>query len=227
MNTDELPPEELQRLVDNNQELIEANEEEFTKEVQEEKLRVQKELMEELNKKNEIYELLLKSNNELKSKIELSNKKYNEILQKIEEKKHDNVEKKITLQIQELEKEINANKVETERYKKLIEQLKNRLDFKKNLERSSNFQSILKEETIRNKELKEQLNSLTKLNKVQTQYIKNYDKENQISEKIGILTKEINQTKERRRRKKKKIRRAKKEKRRRRSQKEKRRGIKT
>ena len=69
MNTDELSPEELQRLVDNNQELIEVNEEEFTKEVQEEKLRLQKELMEELSKKNEIYELLLKSNNELKIKI--------------------------------------------------------------------------------------------------------------------------------------------------------------
>ena len=55
MNTDELSPEELQRLVDNNQELIEANEEEFSKEVQEEKLRLQKELMDELNKKNEIY----------------------------------------------------------------------------------------------------------------------------------------------------------------------------
>ncbi len=88
------------------------------------------------------------------------------------------------------------NKIETDRYKKLIDQLKNRLDFKKNLERSSNFQSILKEETIRNKELKDQLNSLTKLNRVQSQYIKNYDKENQISEKIEILTKEINQTKE-------------------------------
>ena len=31
---------------------------------------------------------------------------------------------------------------------------------------------------------------------MQSQYIKNYDKENQISEKINILTKEINQTKE-------------------------------
>ena len=37
---------------------------------------------------------------------------------------------------------------------------------------------------------------MTKLNRVQSQYIKNYDKENQISEKINILTKEINQTKE-------------------------------
>jgi hypothetical protein len=186
----------LQRIVENNQELNESNEEEISKEIQEKKIRLQRELTEELNKKNEIYELLLKSNNELKNKIDLSNKKYNEILQKIEEKKQDNIEKKLKLQIQEIEKEINLNKIETDRYKKLIDQLKNRLDFKKNLERSSNFQSILKEETIRNKELKDQLNSLTKLNRVQSQYIKNYDKENQISEKIEILTKEINQTKE-------------------------------
>ena len=83
VNTDELPPEELQRLVDNNQELIEENEEEYTQEVQEEKIRLQKELTEELNKKNEIYELLIKSNNELKKKIDIYNKKYNEILKKI------------------------------------------------------------------------------------------------------------------------------------------------
>ena len=37
---------------------------------------------------------------------------------------------------------------------------------------------------------------MTKLNRVQSQYIKNYDKENQISEKIKILNNEINQTKE-------------------------------
>lgn len=128
---------------------MEANEEDYTKEVQEEKIRLQKELTEELNKKNEICELLQKSNNELKNKIAMSNKKYNEIIQKLEEKKQDNVEQKITLQIQELEKEITANNMETERYKKLIEQLKNKLDFKSNLERSSNFQSILKEETFK------------------------------------------------------------------------------
>ena len=144
-------------------------------------------MTEDLNKKNEIYELLLKSNNELKSKIEMSNKKYNEILQKIEEKKHDNVEQKISLQIQELEKEINANNIETERYKKLIEQLKNKLDFQTNLQKSSNFTRILKEETIRNNELRKELNTLKSLNKVQKQYIKNIDKDNQISSKIKIL----------------------------------------
>ena len=49
---------------------------------------------------------------------------------------------------------------------------------------------------MKNKELKEQLNSLTRLNKVQSQYIKNYDKENQISNKMDILKKEVQQTKD-------------------------------
>ena len=148
INTDELPPEELQKLVDNNQELIEANEEEYSKEYQEEKIRIKKELTEELNKKNELYELLIKSNNELKNKIEMSNKKYNEIIQKIEEKKHDNVEQKIALQIQEYEKEIAANNMETERYKKLIEQLKNKfrtfLKFSKYIKRRNNEKQRIK-----------------------------------------------------------------------------------
>ena len=196
VNTDELPPEELKRIVENNQELIELMEEENKdNEEHQSRLRLQNELQKELSEKNQIYELLLKSNNELKSKIDISNKKYQEILKKIEEKKQDNIEQKLILQIKELEKEISANKTETERYKKLIDQLKNKLDFKINLEKSSNFSRILKEETIRNSELKKELNSLTRLNKVQNIYIKNYDKDNQITNKINILKQEIQQTK--------------------------------
>ena len=154
------------------------------------------ELIKELGEKNQIYSLLQKSNNELKNKIEISNIKYNEIVKKIEEKKQNNIEEKLTLQIKELQKEINANDTETERYKKKIEQLKNKLEFKINLEKSSNFSRILKEETLKNSELKKELNSLTRLNKVQNQYIKNIDKDNQISNKIDILNKEISRTKE-------------------------------
>ena len=196
INTDLLPPEEIQKLVDNNQDLIELNEEEIQyKELHESKLKMQKELIKELSEKNQIYDLLRKSNNELKSKIDISNKKYNEIVKKIEEKKSDNIEQKLTLQIKEMQKEISANNTETERYKKMIDQLKNKLDFKTNLEKSSNFSRILKEETIRNDELKKELNSLTRLNRVQKQYINNYDKDYQISNKIKILKNEIQQTK--------------------------------
>ena len=89
MNTDELPPEELQRLVDNNKELIEndvSNIEHETKEKKENKIS-KKELIDELNEKDKIFELLVKANNQLKNKIELSNKKYKEILEKIDTKK--------------------------------------------------------------------------------------------------------------------------------------------
>ena len=75
MNTDELPPEELQRLVDNNKELLEENDiSNMDHEVKSELPLSKKELIEELNEKDKIFELLVKSNNELKNKIEISNK---------------------------------------------------------------------------------------------------------------------------------------------------------
>ena len=222
INTDELPKEELDKLVANNVELKDANnvsnigiesrdvslnrsklinsnsksklpkgrqtEAEF-----EESKRA---LINELNEKDKIFDLLVKSNNELKEKIELSTKKYEEILNKIEEKKNDDVERKLTLQIREMEKEINANNNETERYKKMIDQLKNKMEFKQNLERAFNLQSILKQETLKNKELTNELNTLKRINEVQNKYISNYDKENQITEKLNILQNEIKQTKD-------------------------------
>jgi hypothetical protein len=88
MNTDELPPEELQRLVDNNKELLEENDaSNIEHEVKSKVPLSKKELIEELNEKDKIFELLVKSNNELKNKIEISNKKYKEILNKIKIKK--------------------------------------------------------------------------------------------------------------------------------------------
>ena len=161
----------------------------------ESKLKMQTELMKELSEKNTIYDLLKKSNNELKSKIDISSKKYNELVKTLEGKNLSNIEQKLNLQIKEIQKEISANQTETERYKKMIDKLKNKLDFKINLEKSSNFSRILKEETIRNDELKKELNSLTRLNRVQKQYINNYDKDYQITNKINILKKEIQQTK--------------------------------
>ena len=70
MNTDELPPEELQRLVDNNKELQEENDiSNMDHEVKSELPLSKKELIDELNEKDKIFELLVKSNNELKNKI--------------------------------------------------------------------------------------------------------------------------------------------------------------
>ena len=98
--------------------------------------------------------------------------------------------------IKELEKEINANNNETERYKKMIDQLKSKMEFKANLDRAFNLQSMLKQEMIQNKELKAQLSTLMRINGVQKKYINNYNKENQVLEKINILKNEIKQTKD-------------------------------
>ena len=148
INTDELPPEELQRLVDNNIELKEVNEvsniDHEIRDKEKEKKQLKKQLIDELNEKDKIFELLVKANNQLKNKIELSNKKYQEILNKIETKKKEDMEHKLNLQIKELDKSIKANNSETERYKKMIDQLKTKIEFKENLERASSIQYILK-----------------------------------------------------------------------------------
>ena len=149
-----------------------------------------------MNEKDKIFSILVKSNAELKSKIDISNQKYNEILQKIESRNSMKTEASLSLKIKEMEKESNANNTETEHYKRMIDQLKNKIEFKTNLERAFNLQSILKAETLKNSELKAQLKSLERVNGVQIKYINNYDKENQISEKLDILKSEIKQTKD-------------------------------
>ena len=94
-----------------------------------------------------------------------------------------------------MEKEITANNTETERYKRMIDKLKNKIEFKTNLERAFNLQNLLKQETNKNNELKKQYEELLKLNESQIKFISDYDKENQITEKIETLKKEIKQSK--------------------------------
>ena len=202
MNTDELPPEELQRLVDNNIELKEENispnvEHETKNDKGSSENKISKEqLINELNEKDKIFELLVKTNNQLKNKIELSNKKYQEILAKIDTKKSEDIENNLNLQIKELNQSIKAYNSETERYKKKIDQLKTKIEFKENLDRVSSIQYILKQEMLKNKDLTNELNALKRINKAQEKYIENYNKENQVSEKLDILKDEIKQNKD-------------------------------
>ena len=84
---------------------------------------------------------------------------------------------------------------ETEYYKKLIEELKDKIDFKEGIERASNLQKVIKEETLKNIELKDKLNTLNKINKFQSKYMEDYQKKYKIKEKEELLTKEINQNK--------------------------------
>ena len=198
-NTEQLSEETLQQFVENNRELLDST---FLLTIQADindkidTLESINELKRELYEKDKIFDLLVKSNNDLKEKIEISNKKYKEIIEKIDEKKNEDTEVRLTNQIKEMEKEISANNTETERYKKMIDNLKNKIEFQTNLERAFNLQNVLKQETQKNNELKKQYNALLRVNTVQKKYINNLDKENQISEKIHILQNEIKQTKE-------------------------------
>jgi len=193
--TNKLSPKELQRMVESNYELMDTSEEvEQNKEEHESKLKTASELEKEIKEKDQIYEMLFKSNNELKKKITMSQKKYNDIVQKIEAKKNNHEEEQLVLQIKEMQKEIEANETETERYKKLIYQTRNSVNFKINLEKSSNFKRILKEETIKNAELQKELNNLQRLQRVQDNYYFNYKKDYQVPKKNQMLEKEIKKT---------------------------------
>ena len=206
VNTDELNLSELDRLVKANKELQEILSDDKGNKLNEDKIfniehdisgvsSTKKALIEELSKNDQIKELLLKSNNDLSNKIKLSEKKYKEIIEKISDKKSEDIEKKLELKIKELEKEIKANNSETEHYKKLIENLKDQIDFKEGVQRNSNLQKILKQETLKNIELKDKLKTLNKINKYQSKYIENYQKKHKIKEKEDQLTKEISQNK--------------------------------
>ena len=201
MNTDELSERELNRLINENKELLDENNNDKSichveHDTKTDITPNKKALMEELTKNDEVYDVLLQSNNELNAKIQMSLKKYQDIIDKIEEKKSENIERKLTLKIKELEKEIKANNSETERYKKLIEQLKDKIEFQENIERSSNLQKFIKQETLKNKELKNRLNTLIKINKYQTKYMENYDKKHKTQEKMEQLKSEIQQNRD-------------------------------
>ena len=188
INTEEIPQEGVEKLDDNNKENQDSSKNELdSKEKESGEKENNEDLINEIIKKQKYYNMLNNYNNELKNKIDISNKRYKEVLEKIEEKKNEDSEGKLTNQIREMEKEINANNVETERYKRMIDKLKNKIEFKSNLERAFNLQNLLKKETNKNNELKKQYNNLISLNEGQIKFIDEYDKENQITEKIEIL----------------------------------------
>ena len=81
------------------------------------------ELIADYKDKENIYNLIIKNNDELKNKINLTNDKYNEILKRIEEKQNADVEQQLKNKINAIEKEIEAYQTENKNYKKKIDQL--------------------------------------------------------------------------------------------------------
>jgi hypothetical protein len=115
---------------------------------------------------------------------------------RLNQKSNDVDEDSLTLKLKEIEKEVFITNSETENYKRTIDTLKNKLEFKINLERAISLENILKLETNKNKDIKKELDSLTKVNVNQIKAISNYDKENRFSEKIDILKNEIKTAKD-------------------------------
>ena len=137
--------------------------------------------------------MLIKSNTELKSKIEYSNKKFEDIVKKIEEQEKE--KKEINIQVKNIEKEIKTLNNENEKYKKMIDKLKNKIEIKKNIEKDTNIKILLQKEKDKNKELKNKLYNIKNINMAQSKFINDYDKENHITEKIELFKKEIEKAK--------------------------------
>lgn len=138
----------------------------------------------------------MKSNQELRSKINISNQKYEEILAQIKAKENEKSEASLAKQIKELEKEIKQCNKETSKYRKIAEDLKNKIDFKNSIEKSFDLHSNLQVEIMKNKELTKQMEALQRINKNQMKCLNDYDKDNQISEKLDILKSEIKEAKD-------------------------------
>jgi hypothetical protein len=152
-----------------------------------------KELIDELMEKDNLLQMLIKSNNELTTKIEYSNQRYENIVNKIEKQEQEKNE--ILLQIKQIEKEIFGYNIENEKYKKMIEQLKNKIEIKKYLEKDTNLRTMLQKEIDKNKELKDKLTNIKNVNMAQLKYLNDFDKENHMTEKIEIFKNEISQIK--------------------------------
>ena len=143
-----------------------------------------------------IIDAIMKSNQELRSKINISNQKYEEILSQIKEKENEKSEASLAKQIKELEKEIKQCNKEASKYKKIAEDLKNKIDFKNSIEKGFDLHSNLQMEIMKNKDLAKQIETLQRINKNQMKCLNDYDKDNLISEKLDILKSEIKEAKD-------------------------------
>ena len=195
INTEKLNDSELDRLIKENKDLIPAlnddkgnklNPENISYNIGHEIFEITQkkiDLINEIIKDEEFIIKLKNENNILDNKIKSSEKKFTDLKNQIEEKKDQDNEVKLELQIKELEKEIKANNTETEHYKKLIDKLKDEIEFKEGIERANNFQNILKQEELKNRELKLKLENLNRINIIQAKYMDNYIKKHKTKEK--------------------------------------------
>ena len=147
------------------------------------------ELINELIEKEKLLEQLITSNDELKSKINYSNKKFEEIVSKMKDQEKD--KSNIENQIKKIENDIKDFKAENDKYIKQIEQLKTKLELRDIVEKESNIKILLQTEQDKNKELKNKLFNIKNINLAQKKYINQFEKQNQVKKKINELKSEI------------------------------------
>jgi len=97
---------------------------------------------------------LKKSNQDLEEKVQRATRQYEDIMNKLRESNFFDGNDNVSYKIKQIEKEISSTNHEIENYKKQIDSLKNKLEFKINLEKSTNLENITKHEIIKNKGLK-------------------------------------------------------------------------
>ena len=147
------------------------------------------ELINELIEKEKLLEQLITSNDELKSKMNYSNKKFEEIVSKMKDQEKD--KSNIENQIKKIENDIKDFKAESDKYIKQIEQLKTKLELRDIVEKESNIKILLQTEQDKNKELKNKLFNIKNINLAQKKYINQFEKQNQVKKKINELKSEI------------------------------------
>lgn len=137
-----------------------------------------------------------KSNREIKEKIEKAKVQYANLLEKMKKSHMEDDEQSLSKKIKQIEREIFVTQNEIDGYKRGMESLKNRIEFKINLEKSMNIENLVKQEKAKNKELTKEYENLIKLNSGQKRVIDIYDKSTGYPDKIDLLKGEVRLLKE-------------------------------
>ena len=152
-----------------------------------------KELINELLEKEKLLVQLINSNKELKKKIDYSKVKFKDILEKMDKQEKEKIA--IENQIKEIDKEINVYKLENNNYQTKINNIKNKLEIKDQIEKESNIKSLLQNEQDKNKLLKFKLTNIKNINSAQRKYISYFERQNRVKGKITELKSEIDNEK--------------------------------
>lgn len=139
---------------------------------------------------------LTNNNEELKLKLQRAKTQYNSLMEKMKKSHVGDDENSLNKEIKSLNREIFVVQNEIDGYKRDMDHMKNKLEFKLNLEKSMNIEGLVRVEKQKNKDLLKEYESLIKQNTGQKKVIDLYDKTTGYSDKIDLLKTEIKILKE-------------------------------